>query len=189
MLNGIEIEINWSELQEQLNALEIAIINAEDYEIEAGLASIRGLLQNIQQKGIQQYGKGTVFKSDFEQQWTDTFYPRSADEIRGGLSAIDHSIKKWEGALASNLKKYNLDKAPLVFDGDNCALCFHYQEDDCTACPLFLARGRVNCFETTKREKISPFHSYTTHNDPRPMLRWLRKTRKLFVEGKLDKDK
>ena len=113
-----------------------------------------------------------------EETWLAEFYPVPANEV-SAEDALDHSIKKWEGALRENLEKHGLDEPPIDFDSDACPLCVHYIEDGCTRCPLYIARGDVDCCtETRSDEKLSPLDHYGEGN-PRPMLYWLKKAKEM----------
>ena len=73
--------------------------------------------------------------------WKAEFYPISASEVVPGLDSIEHSLRKWIGALPENVAKHECnyeyhiimeDDIPydsIVFDSDSCALCMHYKCD------------------------------------------------------------
>ena len=97
--------------------------------------------------------------------WLKKYYPIPSSEVKGtDLDLIDHCINKWEGL--KDLSHYNLlfscvsvfsmchDTAILNVDGDSCALCVRYYDNDygcfddddedhpCTQCPLARSLGR-----------------------------------------------
>lgn len=117
-----------------------------------------------------------------EETWIAEFYPVPAENV-SAEDALDHSIKKWEGALRKNLKKHGLESAPIVFDGDSCALCVNYlyipKKTACKCCPLFIVRGNVNCCNERPGEWMSPFDQYGLEENPRPMLTWLKKAKEM----------
>ena len=110
--------------------------------------------------------------------WIAEFYPIPADKVPAE-DALDHSIRKWEGALAKNLEKHGLERPPIGFYDDSCALCVHHIEWCCLDCPLFIARGDVKCYEKRPHEKLSPFALYDNEGNPRPMLAWLKKAKEM----------
>ena len=112
--------------------------------------------------------------------WIAEFYPIPADKVPAE-DALDHSIRKWEGALAENLEKHGLEQPPVTFDSDSCALCLHYFSGtpECGRCPLFIVRENVRCDREGSHEKVSPFGQYMYGANPRPMLAWLKKAKEM----------
>lgn len=110
--------------------------------------------------------------------WIAEFYPIPANKV-SAEDAVDHSIKKWEGALEENLKKHGLDCPPMGFCSDSCALCAHHAQHGCIHCPLFIVRGNVRCYRERPRERVSPFDRYDLQGNPRPMLTWLKKAKEM----------
>lgn len=123
--------------------------------------------------------------------WKKKYYPVGASKV-SKAGALDHSIRKWPGLSPAVLKRYGLtfnapyirdDVSSFSIDADSCALCVrYYEEDGCGKCPLYRVRGDVRCDHVTEHEIKSPFFSSTSNGDNRPMLRWLRKAKKM--EGK-----
>lgn len=121
--------------------------------------------------------------------WKKEFYPIPANKSKGGLAAVNHSLKKWEGALKKNTKKHGLiydDNAVryinddpierLDFYSETCALCEHYYhadrtnpKDRCGKCPIFKVTGET-C--------INRF--LDSDNRPIPMIRLLRQVKKVI---------
>lgn len=115
--------------------------------------------------------------------WLKEFYPVPAHKV-SAEDALDHSIKKWEGALEENLEKHGLDCPPMGFYSDSCALCAHYymatdNKPVCGGCPLFMVRGNVKCYVKRPCEEMSPFNEYNSFSNPRPMLTWLKKAKEM----------
>lgn len=114
--------------------------------------------------------------------WEKEFYPvaASSEELATDIDRVEHSIRKWEGALKKNVEKHGLDygghrlwPGEFLFDGETCALCQeHGDEDGCQTCPT-LAVNDSGCSSAYER----------SWDDPRPMIRLLRKTLKM-LKGK-----
>lgn len=81
--------------------------------------------------------------------WKKEFYPESAKKAakRGVGAAIEHSLRKWQGATEENAERHGVSirgGAPgiagkygkLIFDCTTCALCSLFYEDGCKGCPL-----------------------------------------------------
>ena len=126
--------------------------------------------------------------------WKKEFYPIEASEVKK-KDALDHSIRKWRGLSAASLKKHRVGKDlgdRTLFDmGENvewftinttrCALCKHYYisvHGHCTGCPLFTVNKGTRCDEGATGEANSPYHHFIKFNDPKPMLKLLRKAKK-----------
>lgn len=88
--------------------------------------------------------------------WKKEFYSKSADKTTEAES-LEHSIKKWEGATPTNLKKHNVFRKDVTimdrnndlnFTDETCALCYHYLDHNedipCQKCPLYKSVG-VDC--------------------------------------------
>lgn len=77
-------------------------------------------------------------------------------------------------------------KHSLRMHSGNCALCHHYEYlspyhstlDKCHNCPLYKARGSRRCDSARSDERDSPWHSFSDHGDPLPMISWLEKSKK-----------
>ncbi len=126
--------------------------------------------------------------------WADDFYPTEAKKLvsKSDIEVINHSIRKWEGALPKNLKLHNLAKPPIYFGTETCSLCQkyyanndEYAESLCDSCPIYNIRGAA-CFEELDKEEISPYHAYTINNNPSPMLKVLEATRKYCIKAVVD---
>jgi hypothetical protein len=127
--------------------------------------------------------------------WKKEFYPVPVEDVPKS-KALAHSIKKWEGLLAKNLKRhavvwrfacYIVDEVDDKFyiDGGTCALCHHYLGDDssgddrvCVRCPLFKSRNGTSCVTARTIEVNSPYGHWIDGGNPAPMLRELRKVKK-----------
>ena len=119
--------------------------------------------------------------------WCKEFYPVPADKV-GKADALEHSIRKWQGLLPGALKRHGLrlqngglyrgDELELCIGANSCALCIYYPQFYCLGCPLVKVRN-ATCDNICSDEVISPYHSMYHDNDPKPMLRWLRRARKV----------
>ena len=56
----------------------------------------------------------------------------------------------------------------------------------CKRCPVYWARDGCPCDVPRADETESPWGYYQDTLDIRPMLKWLRRTKKILQEGKLD---
>ena len=135
--------------------------------------------------------------------WEKEFYPSPASSVarESTLACLDHSIQKWRGLSPANLKRHGLFAEdgfvePIGRVGDDvfsvtcvtCSLCRKFlgpNGQDCGGCPLFKARGMIRCDRMMSEELDSPYNLFAGVADNKPMLKWLKKTKKLFVEGKL----
>ena len=83
---------------------------------------------------------------------------------------LKHAIKKWQGAIRSNLDKYGLKKIPFDFGGDNCSLCQRHLGVDykCVTCPIVRFTGS-KCDEQYKKagynKALHPEHMITLLED------------------------
>lgn len=120
--------------------------------------------------------------------WKKEFYPIPADGSKGGITAIKHSLRKWEGALPENLKKHDLIDVPIDYDDSTCSLCARYYDntyDDtstefhcCQKCPIYKANDSVTCGDAYRRDYSG---SATLHN-PTPTIDLLKKTLKFYQD-------
>jgi len=129
------------------------------------------------------------------QSWCEEFYPKYANDTTR-REAVQHSLQKWIGLLPRNLKKHECTLSKwgdiidadtfnsLEIDAETCALCRHYQRDDCGVCPLYLVRGKVSCSDRRNREKKSPYQKGAFEGKPTAMIGWLRRALK-FEQKKL----
>lgn len=128
--------------------------------------------------------------------WKDEFYPKEAHET-SKEEAVDHCLNKWKGLRAKNLKKHGLiaeaynhieekngiSHSRFYIDGDTCALCFHYYDENlkpylCKECPLFIVRGNFTCDKSLPEEETAPYQQWGETRDPEPMIKWLKKAKK-----------
>lgn len=139
-------------------------------------------------------------KHQTEQSWKKEFYPKSAADRSvqaNDLTRLQHSIRKWTGALPENLQKYGVqydehtihkeDQLVLSFSGGTCALCIHYDDWDSGVdcfnrkdeqqCPIVRCTG-ITCDSDYNNTFVA------STDDPTPMLELLEKTRK-FVEDEV----
>lgn len=122
--------------------------------------------------------------------WKKEFYPCEANSSKAAKDPIGHSLRKWEGLLKKNMRKHEVDAVGLTLgdssddaleiDGDSCALCeVFYDEDaeydDCASCPIVKATGD-NC--------LLAFDAFWHVGDARPMVNLLRKTKKFAEKEK-----
>ena len=119
--------------------------------------------------------------------WKKEFYPRAATAGRNTLAAVEHSLRKWEGALKKNLKRHGLDvtsnclvdktdprdfNSHFFFDGRSCSLCQRF--GNCQRCPIKEA-GQCCLNEGTA------YIAMIDDGNPIPMVRLLRKIRNEIV--------
>jgi hypothetical protein len=125
-------------------------------------------------------------------EWKKKFYPIPANMV-SKKDALAHSLKKWEGLLSRNLKKFNLEivdstlysdigedeEDELRIDSDSCALCNWYMDIPgkryCENCPLYKIRKGIACDDKSETEKFSPYGTFYRNNDARPMYNLLKK--------------
>lgn len=134
--------------------------------------------------------------------WKAEFYPRDAADVPKE-EAVAHSLQKWIGLRAENLKKHNCERycnwireilTPsyaddlnniFYVDSGSCVLCLHYLKDQsesprwCEQCPLARVRGGFSCsvrMPPETGELRDPWLAWTKYEDPEPMIMWLEKT-------------
>lgn len=122
--------------------------------------------------------------------WKKEFYPIPASRVKRE-NAVDHSLQKWIGFEKKNLKKYGLTVQDFfdnedVFKVDQytCALCVQYVNNGCVDCPLFIVRDGIQCDNDKFSEIRSPYSAFVDKSNPRPMIAWLKKAKKLFDKKK-----
>lgn len=127
--------------------------------------------------------------------WIKEFYPVLAEDCTR-KNALEHTIRKWRGALPHNLKRHRviirdqriededkevkegLEETIFWFDTETCALCWRYP---CSECPLYRLRD-ASCVEDNERTR-GPYLAFVDDMcGARPMLRLLYKARKIEVE-------
>lgn len=131
--------------------------------------------------------------------WKKEFYPTTAKTAAartGAVKCIEHSLKKWEGALPENLEKHGLEYEDHViwnkektesmrFDSWTCALCKKYLDRyDCSGCPIVIA-GNPECDAYPLEEDDNgdgvPIDGYRkSENNPQPMIDTLKKTLEFY---------
>jgi len=138
--------------------------------------------------------------------WKKEFYPKNAKSMGKATSkaATDHSIQKWIGLRKKNLVKHGLvtttlwgwrcvgeiadplgyDSSTFGVDSGTCALCVRFtHKEECERCPLAKCRGGVSCDLSMPREVRSPYNAWRQGADPEPMIRWLRRTKKMLEKA------
>jgi hypothetical protein len=114
--------------------------------------------------------------------WMEEFYPvEASSSATSDEDALAHSLKKWEGLTEENLKKHGVqrravcleDDAGHLFgiDSETCALC---QRRNCTTCPLYIVRKKIQCYIATDEEDYSPYGVFISDGDPQPMINLIR---------------
>ncbi len=126
------------------------------------------------------------------QSWKNEFYPVKPSKRMSKKSAIEHSLRKWIGLMPKNLKKHGLVKCgkfiqeksdsttDLQINDESCALCVKFidndppdNENECHKCPLCKSLGKP-CDASVFFEK-SPYTSWSMLDDPKPMIKALKK--------------
>jgi len=132
--------------------------------------------------------------------WLVKYYPSPATREMTWLQAVEHSIVKWQGLSQAVLARHGLrqstcvlvdDAADETFEvsSDSCALChktdvastYEVGSDSCKGCPLYEVRGNVACAAPIADDS-APYQAWVFGNDSKPMLKWLRRTRKMLLE-------
>lgn len=131
--------------------------------------------------------------------WMKEFYPKPAALV-AKQDAIDHSLRKWEGLTKKSLAKHNVELSDdrigvvgmngEVFElyGGTCALCAHHAypshraEDRCKGCPLFQLRSKPCDVPDSDEKSRAPWASFTINKNPNPMIRLLRKAKKVSLK-------
>lgn len=119
--------------------------------------------------------------------WKKEFYQgRIRDAAKDPLTAVDHSLRKWEGLKSANVAKHGLvawdgalknpsSNATFYIDNDSCALC-QMSADDCRKCPIVLATDKT-CDGTD-----SPFADWLCGSNPTRMIKVLKSARRYVLE-------
>jgi len=122
--------------------------------------------------------------------WKREFYTPVNKVKKSDAAAA--SLRKWEGLRPENMKQHGLEwfghrirqtnqpSSSVAIDDSNCALCWYFlgpwsEPFPCDACPLSIVRGGVACDDKMVDEEKAPYHCGTRDQDPRPMIRWLKK--------------
>ena len=134
--------------------------------------------------------------------WKREFYPKTAKQAARGsaLAAARHSLQKWTGLLAKNLRKHGVGRGRggvrdttnsfnfcdwFLFDANSCSLCQKFLDVDapflddgtpclalaCATCPLAETLGGHSCAADDQ-----PYDVFAETGDPNPMIRALRRT-------------
>ena len=119
--------------------------------------------------------------------WQKEYYPTSAQRnCETDLTAIQHSLKKYEGMKSANLKKHDvwleegslcepfqkteMVQSFLVMGNDQCALCHkHYtlsSSEPCATCPLYISGN--HCLHSR-----SPYRRARKLHQPGPLIKAL----------------
>lgn len=130
--------------------------------------------------------------------WKAEFYPVAAEDCaKDDLSMIDHALLKWSGLSKENLNRHGLGAAchgeiyfsddegryldGFLVGGNSCALCLSYSYSQglspCDKCPLKLVRDGFSCDRSHDEGSESPWESFTSDNDERPMIKLLEDAR------------
>ena len=123
--------------------------------------------------------------------WKEKYYPKTASPNMTIMQALDHSILKWSGLSKAALDSFALTRHKSLVDDDNegcyfivavgtCALCVKFFDNLCAGCPLYEVRGNTRCCDELGDEQVSPYNEFTVNGNPRLMLRWLRKAKKML---------
>lgn len=135
--------------------------------------------------------------------WKKEFYP-TKPPTSSWLKATEHSLRKWEGATKSNLKKHDLFwngdgvqekndtefdfySPSFQFDDYTCALCQRADKliekiqdrNRCEVCPLVAVQGGVDCTDMD-----SPFDAFYNTGNPTRMIAALRRLHKKLSKTK-----
>jgi hypothetical protein len=130
--------------------------------------------------------------------WKEEFYPEAPTKRMTAISAIENSIRKWEGLTRANMDKHGLVKlfdesiiveeepksrAKFLVTASTCALCKKYynrkaylnEEEDsaCFMCPLYIIKG-----EQCDDKQSSPYIIWMDTGNPRPMISLLKRALK-----------
>lgn len=128
--------------------------------------------------------------------WKKEFCPVSAKSLskKSNLAKVNRDLKKWEGLTKRNLKKhhlhqehkeiYDLKGGVFTIAADTCALCVSRGTYSCNQCPLLIVRNKVRCDNTTSREMASPYSHFIHRQNPHPMIKWLRRAKKMLEEAR-----
>lgn len=129
--------------------------------------------------------------------WKAEFMPEAPADaaLASTVSAVKHSMLKWEGLGEENLAKHNGRKlvasrvtrfaeeervAVMSVNSDTCALCLRFYS--CVACPITAVRHGACCCIPTSDESHPPWQVWTLEGDPIPMQKVL-KAALLMVEA------
>jgi hypothetical protein len=123
--------------------------------------------------------------------WKAEFFPTKPKKSMTWAEAIEHSIRKWEGLTEENIEKHGITlssynkemrygKSEFEVGSNNCALCLKSTEEiyedifstNCDLCPILKDTGRTCDYGIG-----SPWFKWIDTQDPKPMLKVLKKLR------------
>lgn len=127
--------------------------------------------------------------------WKNEFYPQEASEATSSdEEAIEHSLKKWEGARRENLKKHSVNyfkhRIGTLFN------CFYFDISSCALCHRYSLSGSCFSYRENKFCPIVEFQGYPcdvsgpiqTHSiwalsnkTPEPMIKLLEETKEFVL--------
>lgn len=139
--------------------------------------------------------------------WKNEFYPVPAEQAIGdAVSAVNHSLRKWEGLRADNMKRHGCyaagsaisddpldvvsDDGTMLLNCETCALCKYKDSVTgnqwyCDKCPITLATGcpcdDLYADDGADEYVVIPWDEWTTRQDPEPMIAVLETTRKWLL--------
>jgi hypothetical protein len=132
--------------------------------------------------------------------WKAEFYERYAGAVPEE-DALAHSLTKWQGLLPDALDRHgcyvdngvlkDTDTGTFSINGSSCALCHCYVHEttplspECPECPLYKVRGMQCDAAGEDAEYDSPYHQFSMHDDPQPMLELLEEAIKRSQSGDL----
>lgn len=112
--------------------------------------------------------------------WKEKYYPKPANETTPE-EALDHSLRKWEGALPENAEEFGLSftrgtmidgKADwsraadlLTFDSESCSLCRHHVlpkeirgslANRCDTCPITIYKNATGDYYYEEDQPCNP---------------------------------
>lgn len=128
-------------------------------------------------------------------EWIAKYFSSKPNMRMTWEKAVDHCIKKWSGGSEKVLESYGAvivngnivfkDDLGFFFDAETCALCVKTSAWDysCDMCLLYHARGCVSCCKPRYDEDTSPYSIFEISGDNKPMLYWLRRTKR-FLQTK-----
>lgn len=111
--------------------------------------------------------------------WKAKYYPKPASKVPA-RDALAHSLTKWRGLRLTILRRHGVEIISrgdlrsgmniFCIDAASCALCRHYLDNGCRACPLAIVRGGVPCDQRANEKYYSPFAEWEFNHNPEPMI-------------------
>ena len=122
--------------------------------------------------------------------WRAEYYPVIGElsdptNCMSELEATIHSLRKWTGLRACNLKKHGIDSVsgmPIIVSDRTCALCMRRKDVTCNDCPLRRYLGR-RCDKNPSSARLSPWQEYMAYRNPAPMIEALTGTLNILILG------